>query len=310
MINNDASLSFAVIVPTLNPGPIWAEWLDSLLLSNGVERENVLIIDSNSSDNTLSISKRHGVHVKQISRSEFDHGGTRQLALQSFPDAEIIVFLTQDAVLEGAASIEMLCGTFDDPAVGAAYGRQLPHPDAKPLGAHARLFNYNDKSYTRCREDIPKFGIKTAFISNSFAAYRVTALDEVGGFPRDVILGEDACVAARMLMKDWSVAYCAEARVYHSHDYTIFEEFRRYFDIGVFHAREHWLLDEFGKPEGEGGRFIRSEMRYLWHNAPGLLPEAIARTFFKYFGYRLGRIEQRLPVAVKRLLSMHRRYWA
>ena len=46
---------------------------------------------------------------------------------------------------------------------------------------------------------------------------------------------------------------------------------RRYFDIGVMLAREPWLLETFGKPEGEGARFVRSEPAYLLQHAPLLV---------------------------------------
>ena len=108
-----------------------------------------------------------------------------------------------------------------------------------------------------------------------------------------------------MLLSGWKIAYCADAEVYHSHDYTIMEEFRRYFDTGVFHSRESWLLAKFGSPEGEGARFVKSELQYLWHNAPWLIPSAIVRSLAKYAGYQLGKREQQLPVALKCRFGMH-----
>jgi rhamnosyltransferase len=124
-----------------------------------------------------------------------------------------------------------------------------------------------------------------------------------------VILGEDTIVAAKMLLAGWKVAYQADAQVYHSHDYTYLQEFRRYFDIGVMHTREAWMLDAFGKPEGEGARFVRSEWAYLLKKAPWLIPSAMLRTGLKYLGYRLGRMESRLPLGLKRYLSMHKGFW-
>jgi rhamnosyltransferase len=299
----------ALIVPTLNAGTGWGRWLD-VVLAQGLAAENILVVDSSSTDGTAAIARERGVTVKQIARAEFDHGGTRQQALELVADADIIVFMTQDALPAEAQAVTTLCEVFTDPTVGAAFGRQLPHPSSGVLGAHARLFNYGPQSYVRRAADIPRHGIKAAFISNSFAAYRRVALEQVGGFPARLILGEDMVVAARMLLDGWSVAYCAEAKAYHSHDYTMGQEFRRYFDIGVFHAREPWLLTSFGKPEGEGGRFVRSELRYVWRNAPWLIPSGGLRTILKYAGYRLGRMEQRLPLWLKSRCSMHKGFWS
>ena len=138
------------------------------------------------------------------------------------------VKFTQDA-----AALQALVAALDDPQAAAAYGRQLPHPDATPVAAHARLFNYPDASHTRRWSDAAEFGIKTCFLSNSFAAYRVQALREVGGFPANVILGEDMHLAARLLQAGYAIRYQAQAKVYHSHNYSWLAEFRRYFDVSV-----------------------------------------------------------------------------
>ena len=45
---------------------------------------------------------------------------------------------------------------------------------------------------------------------------------------------------------------------YHSHNYTFFEEFKRYFDVGVFHEKESWILEEFGQASGEGANYVKS----------------------------------------------------
>ncbi len=301
------SLKAACIIPTYNG----AGSLEKLLSS--LEAQSIklplFVVDSTSTDSTCEIASRYGADVTIIRSDEFNHGGTRQMMMSLHPGYDLYIYLTQDAILADEYSLQRLIEAFSDHSVGAAYGRQLPHSNAGPLGAHARFFNYPDVSANRSSADIPRLGIKSAFMSNSFAAYRHTAMNEVGGFPSEVILGEDMVVAARLLARGWHVAYAAEAKAYHSHDYTLAQEFRRYFDIGVFHAREAWLLEQFGKPEGEGGRFVRSELRYLRGTAPWLIPSALVRTLMKYAGYRLGRLEKWMPVWLKSHLSMHRRFW-
>jgi rhamnosyltransferase len=137
----------------------------------------------------------------------------------------------------------------------------------------------------------------------------VADLKAIGGFPSDVILGEDMLAAARMLMAGKSVAYVADSCAYHSHNYSLFQEFARYFDTGVSHARSNWLLQEFGSANGEGLRFVRSEISFLWRSAQHQIPSAIFRTFAKWFGYKLGRLEAFLPRKIKLMCSMHKGYW-
>jgi rhamnosyltransferase len=297
----------AVIVPTCNASALWDQFSAGLRLQ-GLPPNQILIIDSDSEDDTRIRAAAEGYTVCCIDRRDFNHGGTRQLALDLVPWATI-VYLTQDAVLATPASIGLLLSAFEDPRVGVAYGRQLPRPVAGPIEAHARLFNYPERSDVRDFESRHRLGIKATFLSNSFSAYRVTALAEVGGFPTNVIIAEDSLTTGRMLIAGWKAAYVAEAQVYHSHAFTMREEFRRYFDIGVCHRRESWLREQFGKPNGEGERFVLSELIYLSHRRPSLIPIAIIRTVAKALGYRLGLSEERLTTQWSKRLSYHKNFW-
>jgi rhamnosyltransferase len=296
-----------VVVPTLNAAKDWHHLVSPLL--EAIAPDRVLIVDSSSTDGTADLAQAAGFRVHTIARSEFNHGGTRQLAVELLPDAEILVFLTQDVEFAQPDAMSRLLEVFIDPTVAAAYGRQLPRRGATPIEAHARLYNYPEQSNVRASASREQFGFKTIFISNSFAAYRRAALMAVGGFPGDVIFGEDTITAGRLLLAGWKVAYVAEAQVYHSHSYTWTQEFKRYFDIGVLHAKEDWLLDKFGGAGGEGSRFVRSELRYLWPSSKLFIPSAMIRTAIKLAGYKLGSSERKLSVGWKRRLSMNSSFW-
>ncbi len=297
-----------LIVPTLNAGDLWVSWLKAFDQQTR-KPDCVLVIDSSSSDDTVALARAYGFEVKVIPKPEFNHGGTRQLGVNILSAMDIIVFLTQDALLASPDAIERLLVAFDDRQVGAAYGRQLPHRDAGPIAAHARLFNYPAESQLRGIEDRILFGIKSVFISNSFAAYRCSTLMQVGGFPAGTIMNEDTYVAGRMLVSGWKVAYCADAQVFHSHDYGFLDEFKRYFDIGVFHNYTAWLQQTFGRASGEGLRFVISEMRYLVKRAPWLIPSAVLRTGLKWLGFKLGALHLGLPRAIRRRFSLHKAFW-
>jgi rhamnosyltransferase len=296
-----------VVVPTLNAAKDWHHLAPPLLAS--ISPDRVLIVDSSSMDGTADLAQAAGFRVHTIARSEFNHGGTRQLAVELLPSAEVLVFLTQDVEFAQHDAVSRLLEAFHDPTVAAAYGRQLPRRGATPIEAHARLYNYPEQSNVRTSASREQFGFKTIFISNSFAAYRRDALMAVGGFPRDVIFGEDTITAGRLVLAGWKIAYVAEAQVYHSHSYTWTQEFKRYFDIGVLHGKEDWLLDKFGGAGGEGRRFVRSELGYLWPSSKSSIPSATIRTAIKLTGYKLGRSERKLSVGWKRRLSMNPSFW-
>lgn len=302
------SASFGLAIPTLNAGKRWAACLEAIQLQSRKPYKR-LVIDSASTDRTTAEAEANGFEIVRIERADFNHGGTRQWAVEHLDDCEIVVFLTQDAILATPDALAEIVRCFEDPNVAVAYGRQLPHTWATPIEAHARLFNYDATTRRKDMAAAAELGTKTFFCSNSFAAYRRSTLLELGGFRRDLILEEDAEYAARAIKAGYANVYCATAQVYHSHDYTVFEQLSRYFDLGVFDARNAWMRKDFGSHSGHGFRFIKSELAYLRKRAPSQIPRAWAQTMAKLVGYRLGRWEAKLPITLKRRISMSRSYW-
>ena len=300
---------FSLCVPIFWPGAYWGRFV-SAIEAQTARPACALVVSSGANPADLELAARAGFNCQTIEATGFDHGGTRQEAVASISDTtEIIVFLTQDAILAAPDALELLLTAFDDPRVGAAWGRQLPHDNATPGAAHARSYNYPTQSRNISADDIPDWGIKAAFCSNSFAAYRISSLKAIGGFPSKAVLGEDMHTAARLLQAGYRIAYVAEATVFHSHNYSPLQEFSRYFDTGAFHSENLWLLEQFGKPLGEGRRFVASEFRYLWENSPSSIPFALLANTCKYLGYTLGTRFRMLPATWPARLGMNKTYW-
>lgn len=308
-LKSELSVGVAVIIPTLNAAKRLPRML-ALIKTQTLKPQEVLVIDSNSSDGTVEVAKQFGAQVLPLGAGKFNHGATRQWAL-SQTKSEIVVYLTDDAFPADEFALENLCTVLVRTGdAGMAYGRQLPSPNATPFARHHREFNYPDKSFINRKENIPELGMKVFFASNSFAAYRRSVLLAVGGFPQDTIFGEDAHVAARMILAGYAVAYAGNAAVIHSHNYSLGQEFRRYFDAGVFHARNPWLKRDFGGPGSEGLRFVKSELLFLFRNRSArLVPHAILATAIKYSGFRVGKMERYLPIFLKRVIGFYRGYW-
>ncbi|WP_374350065.1 glycosyltransferase family 2 protein [Chitinimonas sp.] len=302
-------MRIGVLLPTRNAGAQWRRCLEGLRRqTQHVHR--VLVIDSSSTDDTRAIAEAFGCEVIVIDQADFDHGGTRQLGVTALADCDIVICITQDAILDDPTSLAKLCSAFADVDVGAAWGAQQPHADATPLAKHARSFNYSTASRVVTYADRVHLGLKCAFASNSYCAWRTSALARIGGFEPATLFGEDMLAAAKLLRDGWKIAYQADALIFHSHNYSALQEFKRYFDIGSFHQTESWLIREFGNIGGEGMRFIRSEHQFLaghgiiWH------AKAILHTAAKFAGYRLGLLSAHLPTTLCTMLSMNPGWWA
>jgi rhamnosyltransferase len=300
-------LDVAVIIPTLNGEQYLRQGLPHLL--SAISPSQVWIVDSASRDSTVEFCKQSGVNIYPVERGTFNHGGTRNLG-RSLVQAEILVYMTQDVVPASSDFLQKLIEPFADPSIAIAYGRQLPRPSAGPLEAFPRLFNYPDISFVKSKADIPRLGIKTFFCSDSFCAYRANAWDAIGGFPERTLTWEDQHIAARLVDKGHQIAYVADAQVYHSHSYTLKEEFQRYFDAGSFLKSESWMRDMAGNAEGEGIRLFKEQTKYLANTQNvHLIPYSLIAIAAKYMGYRIGMLESSLPLSLKKAFSQQKHFW-
>lgn len=298
-----------IIIPTYNAQQYLEKQLE-IIRNQTIKNLDIIVIDSSSQDKTVEKARSFGAKILVIPQAEFEHGGTRTYA-GKLAEGEILVYLTQDSLPGNIDAIENLIMPFyKDEKIGATYGRQLPCPDATPIAEHLRLFNYSETSYVRTLLDKEIYGIKAAFLSNSFAAYRKQALDKIGWFKGRIIIGEDMYAGANLLMSGYKLAYIADAVVYHSHNYSVRQEFERYFDIGVFHRTENLLLKTFGKPESEGVRYAISELKYLIRKRKiYLIPESVVRNAFKFIAYTLGYYYNILPSRVIKKISLNKKWW-
>jgi len=329
-------LKIDVIIPVYRPGRELFSLLDRLG-EQTMSVHRIILMNTEKSfleellrDTGTDLAKAYGnVEVHHLSREEFDHGGTRHAAVQ-FSDAEIFVLMTQDAMPTDKFLIEKLTArlraglTVEEETVGpqgerrrdlpsarvaAAYGRQLPAANSSDAEKVSRYFNYPPKSRVKTEEDLPEMGIKTFFCSNVCAAYRRDIYEESGGFVRHTIFNEDMIYAAGVIRAGYGIAYEAQARVVHSHNYTNLQQLRRNFDLGVSQA-EHPEVFARVPSEAEGKRLVKETFRYLKRRKKlHLFPDFCVQCCFKYAGYLLGRNYKKLPGRCILFLTGNRNYW-
>lgn len=299
-------MKIAVIIPTKNAGADFSRVLKKLQ-GQRLRPDELTIYDSASTDDTVLLARSMGVNVIPVAPADFNHGATRELARKQTA-AEIVIFMTQDAIPVDDFLIERLVEPILDGRASFSYARQIPRQGADIFESFPRHFNYPAESQIRSIADAEKYGVYTFFSSDSCAAYRNSALDEIGGF-RPTLTSEDYFAAARLLCKGHKVAYAAGAVVEHSHAYTLLEEFRRYFDTGYVRAENPWVQAIVGQAEGRGKEYFSALVHALSARMPWLVPYAAVNTCIKLLGYRLGYRSLTAPVWWKKKLSIQRYYW-
>ena len=302
-----------VIIPTFHPD----EKLDKLITRlnlQSVKPDNIIII--NTRDESKGKKKNTGreinvrnfgcyanVKIIEIPKTEFDHGATRNRAAKH-SRADIMIFMTQDAIPANKYLIEKLLKGFKDDDVAAVYARQTADPSSGIVEAFTRNFNYGSRDLKKTREDIGKYGIKTYFCSNVCAAYRRDCFMEVNGFCEPVILNEDMLMGAHLIERGYAVYYASRARVIHSHKYTARQQFKRNFDIGVSQKMNDDIFGDI-RSEGEGVRLVLYTLAFLLSRKEYLkIPGLIWQSGWKYIGFFLGKHYNVLPDFLCRKFSM------
>jgi rhamnosyltransferase len=297
-----------VCIPTLNPGR-WVDRQVAALIALDPAPASILVIDSSSDDGTVDRYAATGARLERIARADFDHGGTRNRALD-LSDAALVVFLTQDAIPTRSDTVAVLVQALrDEDGTGMAFGRQLPNPTASAATRAHRTLLYPPTSSMVSPADIATLGVRASFASNSFAAYRRTALEEIGRFPAKTPCSEDRWAAGMMLTHGWSVRYAAEAAVEHSHEYSLRQTVRRYFDLGVFESTNAWHREAFGKPHGYGRELVARQLEAARADGRAAQVGVVARSTAALVGHQLGEAHRYLPNGMRRRLSMAPAYF-
>ena len=249
------------------------------------------------------------IEVIHIKPKDFDHGGTRNMGA-SISKADIVLYITQDAMPADEHLIEEFIKVFEAHSdIGVAYGRQLPKNDCNIIERFTRRFNYPEKSRIKSKSDLNELGIKTFFCSDVCAAYRRNYLLGAGGFEDPTIFNEDMIFAGKRILAGDKVAYVAEAKVLHSHNYTGRQQFHRNFDLAVSQAQYPEVFE--GVPsEGEGIRMVKATARYLIRNEQPLKVIILMyQSGCKYIGYFLGKRYKKLPMWIVMKCTSNPNYW-
>jgi Glycosyltransferases, probably involved in cell wall biogenesis len=267
--------TLSVIIPTRNA----AKEIGTLLIKlfeQSYPIQELIVVDSESSDDTTKICKNFdSVRLIEIKKSEFDHGKTRDMAFRQ-STGDVVIFMTQDAVPANKDFISNLIKPLSDDKVAVSTGRQLPKSDASKMEELIRLFNYPDKSSIRSASDIPTMGIKAFFCSDVCAAYKRDIYLDLGGFDYPIKTNEDMFFAAKVLSSGYCVAYAADAEVFHSHNFTLKQQYDRNFIQGYEIEKHKELLNN--APDVSAGK------KLVKHVSSGLLKHGRIFSFI-HFGF-------------------------
>jgi rhamnosyltransferase len=296
----------SVVIPVKDGGSDLDRCLAGIASQSLDEETEVVVVDSGSSDGSPERARAAGAAVHEIPPDEFGHGRTRNLAVE-LARGDVVVFTSQDAVADGEAWLaQLVAAARSAPDVAGAYGRQLPHPDARPPERFFLDFLYGPVPRIQRLEPGAQLTFETTLFSNVNAAIPRAMLERFP-FRDDLTMSEDQEWSRRVLRDGYALVYEPNAAVRHSHAYTIRSAFTRFFDSGV--SAEHAYVDGDESRVAlrrAGARYARDELSWLWRSGQRRwVPYTVVYELGKFAGLQLGLRHARLPRALVRRLGSY-----
>jgi rhamnosyltransferase len=297
----------SVVIPVKDGGTDLVRCLDGIARQEIDEDVEVVVVDSGSTDGSADVARRAGAIVHEIAAEQFGHGRTRNLAAR-LARGDLVVFTSQDAVAADDGWLATLAAAARSaPDAAGAYGRQLPHPDARPPERFFLDFLYGPKPRVQRLATGEELTFETTLFSNVNAAIPRDVLERFP-FRDDLTMSEDQEWSRRVLREGFALVYEPRAAVNHSHAYTVRTAFRRFFDSGV--SAEHSYVDGDESRSAlrrAGTRYAREELDWLWRTGRRRwIPYTVVYELAKFAGLQLGLRHERLPRSVRRRLSSYR----
>lgn len=235
--------SVTIICPLYNAESYIIDLDKSLLKQKNVKIDKIYYLLTESTDNSEKILKENKIDYELIKKEDFSHSLTREkYALLS--KSQITCFITQDVVIKDDEWLYKLIKNIGKDKIAAAYSRQLTKYNN--IEKYTREANYPDKSSVVSKKDINKKGLKTFFFSDAASAVDTKVYKDLKGCDgRNLPFSEDMYYAYKVIMNGYKISYEAKSEVYHSHDFSLKEIYKRYKLAGEF-FKENSYLDKYG----------------------------------------------------------------
>lgn len=239
-----------IICPVYNGENCILELDKSIKKQENVKINSIKYAVTESEDNTEKVLNDKNIDYIKIKKEEFSHSKTRETIAKTC-NADIIVFITQDIIIEREDWLYNLTNPIANGECSASYSRQISK--SKGIEKYTREKNYPEKSYITTKKDLEEKGLRTFFFSDASSAISNEVFKKLNYYDnKDLSISEDMYIAYKLIMNDYKIKYVADSVIIHSHNFKFKELYKRYYDTGIF-FKENSYLDKFGTNKTGGG---------------------------------------------------------
>lgn len=279
------SKNIDIICPLYNAESYIENLNKSLIKQKKVKINKINYLLTESSDDSKKILKLNKLDYKIIKKEDFSHSLTREeTALKS--NSDILVFITQDVVIEDENWLYELTKDIDDKEIVACYSRQITKYNN--IEKYTRELNYPDYDIIKSKDSIKELGLKTFFFSDASSAISTKIYKELNGYDhKNFMFNEDMYIAHKIINAGYKIKYCSKSIVYHSHNLTLKQTYNRYKDSGKFFKQNPYMNNYGTHSSGMGLAKYIIKRAFQDKNIKVILnwlPDMIAR----YLGMKAG----------------------
>ncbi len=247
---------------------------------------DVILVDSGSTDSTVSIAESYGARVVRIPSAEFTFGRSLNYGIKE-AKREFIVIVSAHVYPVYPDWLETLLHPFQDERVALTYGKQRGPEFAK--FSEQQIFH-------QWFPDLSNPNQETAFCNNANAAIRKSLWEE-NNYDETLTGLEDLAWAKWAKEQGHSIAYVAEAEIIHVHNETprgVYNRYRREaMALRKIYPEAHFNFYDFLRLT------ITNILSDLWHAARerALLKNISSIFWFRFMqfhGTRMGHRETSL----------------
>lgn len=301
----------SVVIPVKNGGADLIRCLDAIRAQRTSEEVEIVVVDSGSSDGSVTAARVRSAIVREIAPYEFSHGASRNIGAR-LARGEVLVFISQDAYPVDERWLATITAPLrHDAEVAGVYGRQLPHPEATPPELYFLNFLYGQEPRRQQVQGVAELSMETTLFSNVNAAMPRNIWERFP-FVEDIIMSEDQEWSRRVLLEGYEIVYEPRAAVRHSHNYTVGAAFRRFFDSGASSDRAYMAGERHSSRvlKRAAIAYARGELAWLWRTGRRRwIPYAAVYEASKMLGLLAGTRHERIPLRLKRRLSALPAHW-
>jgi len=200
------NLTTSIIIRALNEGKFIGKLLYGLYQQSKLPNE-IILVDSGSTDETLLIASSYGVQIVKISKEEFTFGRSLNIGCNK-ASGDILIFLSAHVYPSHKDWLQNILKPFKNESVVCSYGKQRGNSLTKYSENQIFLSYFPDQIDA----------IKTPyFCNNANCAIRKNQWEKE--IYNESLTGlEDLDWAKKQYQKGWTIFYVPEAEVIHVHE--------------------------------------------------------------------------------------------